>query len=104
MPGVNFALVRQHVTMQQVLQLLDFEPTKVRGDAERGPCPVHGSSRPGSCSFSVNLRLGRYQCFKCGSQGNALELWAASRGIGVYQAAVELCETLGIAVPWITRW
>ncbi len=104
MPGVDFDLVRRRVSIQDVLRLLNFEPTSVRGDAVRGPCPVHGSSRARSRSFSANLQRGRYQCFQCGSHGNALELWAASRQIGVYKAALELCETLGIEVPWITRW
>ena len=41
---------------------------------------------------------------RCGSRGNALELWAAVRRIGVYEAAVELCEALRIEIPWIIRW
>ena len=37
----------------------------------------------------VNLRLGRYQCFRCGSRGNALELWAAARGVGTIEIALD---------------
>jgi DNA primase len=104
MPGVDFNVARQQVSMRDVLRLLRFRPSRVRGDALRGPCPVHGSRNPRSESFSVNLGIGRYQCFVCGSQGNHMELWAAVRRIEVYEAAVELCEALGIEVPWITRW
>lgn len=104
MPGVNFAIVRQQVSMEEVLRRLAFQPTSVRGDEQRGPCPVHRSSVPGSRSFSVNLRVGRYQCFRCGSHGNALELWAAVHGLGVHQAAIELCKTMGVEVPWISCW
>ena len=103
MPGVDFNLVRQRISMAEVLRLLEFQPTSVRGDAWRGPCPIHGSSHPRSRSFSVNLRLGRYRCFRCNSRGNALELWASVQGIGVYGAAVGMCEALGIEVPWIKR-
>jgi DNA primase len=104
MPGVDFNLVRERTSMADVLRLLEFHPTSVVGDAWRGPCPVHGSTTPRSRSFSVNVRLGRYRCFRCGSRGNALELWAAVQGIGVYDAAVGLCEALGIDVPWIKSW
>jgi DNA primase len=104
MPGVNFAAVREQVSMADVLRLLKFVPTSVRGDQLRGRCPVHESPRPRSPSFSVNVRLGRYHCFGCGSRGNALELWAAARSIPLHAAAIELCDALAIEVPWITRW
>jgi DNA primase len=104
MPGVNFAVVRERVTMADVLRLLHFAPPSMRGDQLRGPCPVHGSGGPRSRSFSVNVRLGRYRCFRCGSRGNAVELWAAVRQVPLPAAAIELCELLGIDVPWIKRW
>jgi len=104
MPGVDFDLVREQVPMAEVLRLVGFVPTRVRGDPMRGPCPIHGSTSRRSRSFSVNVQRGRYQCFRCGSRGNALELWAAVHQIGVYAASVELCERLGIEVPRIKRW
>jgi DNA primase len=104
MPGVDFYRLRQQITMADVLQLLNYEARSRRGDQLRGGCPVHCSSSPRSRSFSVNLSLGRYQCFSCGSRGNALELWAAVREVSVYQAAIELCELLRLEIPWIYRW
>ena len=104
MPGVNFQLLREQIAMRDVLGLLQFEPRVQRGDQWRGPCPVHGSRNPQSRSFSVNVRLGRYQCFVCGSSGNILEFWSAVRGVKLYAAAVELCQLLGIEVPWVKRW
>ena len=103
MPGVNFRLVREQITMRDVLRLLQFEARVVRGDQWRGPCPVHGSNRR-SRSLSVNVRLGRYHCFVCGSHGNALELWSAVRGVNLHAAAVELCQLSGMEVPWVKRW
>ena len=104
MPGVNFQVVREQITMREVLRQLRFEATVQRGDQWRGPCPVLGSKNPLSRSFSVNVRLGRYRCFVCGSGGNALELWSAVRGVNLHAAAVELCQLLGIDVPWVSRW
>jgi DNA primase len=104
MPGVDFRLLREQITMRDVLRLLQFEARVLRGEQWRGPCPVHGSRNPRSCSFSVNVRLGRYQCFVCGSRGHALELWSAVHGVNLHAAAVELCQLLGIEVPWVKRW
>lgn len=89
---------------QVILHLLRRDHTVQRGDQWRGPCPVHGSRNPRSRSFSVNVRLGRYQCFGCGSRGHALELWSAVHGSSVYAATVELCQLLGVEIPWVTRW
>lgn len=104
MPGVDFDVLREQITMRDVLRLLQFDLTERHGDQWRGPCPVHRSQNPRSRSFSVDVRLGRYHCFACGSRGNALELWAAVHGVSVYAAAVELCELLGLKTPWKTRW
>jgi len=104
MPGINFTVVRQRVSLAAVLRRLGFQPTSVRGPQLRGPCPVHRSRQPGSRSLAVHLERGCYRCFRCGSQGNALDLWAAVHGLSLPAAAVNLCETLGLEIPWITRW
>jgi DNA primase len=104
MPGVDFRLLREQLSMGAVLRQVQFEATVRQGDQLRGPCPVHGSGNRRSRSFSVNLRLGRYQCFVCGSRGHALELYAAVRGLNLHAAAVELCQVLGVEVPWLRRW
>lgn len=104
MPGVDFNVLRAEITMEQVLKQLHFEPTSRSGDQLHGPCPVHGSTSPRSRTFSVNLATGRYYCHKCHSKGNQLELWAAANKLSLYEAAVDLCRTLGHEVPWIERW
>ena len=104
MPGVDFEVLRNEITMEQVLHALSFEPTTRSGVQWHGACPVHGSQSARSRSFSVNVETGRYHCHKCASQGNQLELWAAVKKLSVYEAAVDLCRTLGRDIPWITRW
>jgi DNA primase len=103
MPGINFDVLRQRISMAEVLRLLKFEACSRRGAQLRGACPIHGPSGCRSRSFSVNVRLGRYHCFRCGARGNALELWSAARGLGIHEAAVELSRLLGQEVPWIQR-
>lgn len=102
MPGIDFNRLRAEITMEQVLQILDFQPVGRRGDQMHGPCPVHGSASR-SRSFSVNVRSGRYYCHKCHSHGNPLELWAAVRNLPFYEAMLDLCQALGHNVPWLPR-
>jgi DNA primase len=104
MPGVDFNALRTEITMEEVLRQLGFQPTSRSGDQLHGPCPVHGSTSPGSRTFSVNLTNRRYYCHKCHSRGNHLELWAAVHKLSLYDAALDLCRALTREVPWIHRW
>jgi hypothetical protein len=76
-PKVDFAYLRQQVTMEQVLSHLGILSLfKGTGEQRRGPCPVHAeatastSTRKHTCS----VQLGKYifQCFKaeCAAKGN----------------------------------
>lgn len=104
MPGVDFNVLRTEVTMEDVLSQLRFQPTSRSGNQLHGPCPVHGSTSPGSRTFSVNLANGRYYCHKCHRRGNQLELWAAVHKLSLYAAAVDLCRVFAREVPWVHRW
>lgn len=66
-----------------------------------GPCPIHHSISPLSRSFSANLKRHIYRCFKCGSYGNQLDLYASSTGLSLFEATIELCEKLHREVPWM---
>ena len=101
MPGIRFAEVRAQVTMAEVLGLVGFVPCETSGDQVRGPCLVHHSASPSGRSFSANMRSHIYKCFKCGSSGNHLDLYAAVTGRSLFEAAIELCERLHREVPWI---
>jgi DNA primase len=78
MPGVHFQEVRSCVSMAQVLTLLGFVAREVSRGEVRGACPVHGSAWQRSRSFSANLKKEVYRCFRCGSAGNHLDLYAAA--------------------------
>jgi putative transposase len=98
-PAIDFPAVRAAVTMAAVLQLLGFQANRTRGAQLRGPCPLHGSTSGTSCSFSANLNLNAFRCFKCHKQGNALDLWAQATNQTPYDAALDLCERLHIPLP-----
>jgi DNA primase len=104
MPGVDFNILRAEIAIEDVLSLVEFEPTTRSGPQWHGACPVHGCTSKRSRSFSVNVETGRYFCHKCNSKGNQIELWAAVNKMTLHQAAVDLCRALGREVPWIKRW
>jgi DNA primase len=100
-PSIDFAAVKQSITLAEVLALLRFTPsvTNTKGTQQRGPCPIHGSQDPKSHSFSANLADNCFHCFKCGAHGNALDLWATTSRQDVYTAAVDLCRQLARPLP-----
>src|SRR5271168_576399 len=81
--------------------LLGVAPCESSGDQVRGPCPVHHSTSPSSRSFSANLKRHIDRCFKCGSSGNQLDLYAVATGRSLFDATVALCEQLDREVPWM---
>jgi transposase InsO family protein len=98
-PAIDFAAVRAAITLAAVLQLLGFQALTRHGAQQRGPCPLHGTTHGTSRCFSVNLDDHLFHCFKCGRSGNALDLWAQAQQLTPYDAAVDLCQRLGIPLP-----
>jgi transposase len=95
-PRVDFAFLRQQVTMEQVLQRLGLLHTlRGRGLQRRGPCPIHAQPGDTQPTFSAHLGKHLFQCFHadCRAQGNVLDLWAAVHKLPLYEAALHLAET-----------
>jgi DNA primase len=98
-PQVDFAFVRQQVSLEQVLAHLGLlGQLRGGGPQRRGPCPVHSHPGDRERTFSVHLGKGAFRCFQadCGAQGNALDLWAAIHRLPLYDAALHLAETFGL--------
>ena len=94
--SVDYAYLRQQVTIQQVLEQLGyFDQFHGRGPERRGSCPFHTPQREGSTSFTVNLQKHVFRCTnpQCGVQGNALDFWRYVRRLSLYDAAIDLAET-----------
>ena len=103
MPGINFAKLRQEISMRQVLHLLHFAPTHRTGDQWYGHCPLHESDAARRRTFSVNVRINCYYCHKCKSHGDQFSLWANASNKTLYTATIDLCTQLSIAVPWVNH-
>jgi DNA primase len=102
MPGIDFNRVKQLISMDNVLHLIQWKSLRGCGGQDRGPCPNHRSSA-GSRSFSVDRRGNRFQCFKCGAKGNHLDLYAKVSRLDLYSAASELCRSMSLDVPYLQR-
>jgi transposase len=99
-PKIDFAFLRQQVTMEQILRHLGlFDGLRGRGLQRRGPCPIHGQPTDKAGTFSAHLGKNIFQCFKadCAAQGNVLDLWAAIHHQPLYEAALHLAETFHLA-------
>ena len=98
-PQVDFAFLRQQISLEQVLQRLDLlRHLRGSGPQRRGCCPVHSHPADQERTFSVHLSKNAFRCFQknCGVQGNALDLWAAIHRLPLYDAALHLAETFGL--------
>lgn len=102
MRGIDFSQIKQLISMDDVLHLIQWKPLRASGRQERGRCPIHGASEK-SRSFSVDRRGNRFQCFSCGAKGNQLDLYAKVRRLDVYSAALDLCRRLSIDIPYQDR-
>jgi transposase len=99
-PGVDYAFLRQQIGMEQVLAHLGLlSRLRGAGQQRRGPCPLHSHPAAADRTFSVNLSENMFRCFhaECQVQGNALDLWAAVHRLPLYEAALHLAETFGLA-------
>jgi len=105
MSRLDFAAIRARISILQVLDLIDYQPTQRRAEQWRGPCPfsqTHGlesfqqrSSKPNSrhC-FSVNVRQNVFRCFCCNRAGNSLDLWSQLTSQPLFEATQDLCQQL----------
>jgi putative transposase len=98
-PLIDFPALRAAVHMIDVLRLLGVPANSTRGGQRRGPCPLHGSTSGTSRCFSANLDRNLFHCFKCNRSGNAIDLWAAAKSLTPYDAAIDLCDRLGLPLP-----
>jgi transposase len=96
---LNFGLLREQVSIARVLQQIHWHPRSTRGAGWRGACPLHEEADATSRCFVVQTEKNVYCCQRCGSEGNALDLWIALRGKPILEAAWELVDTFGLQPP-----
>jgi hypothetical protein len=98
-PKIDFAFLRQQVTLEQALRQLGLlDRLRGRGLQRRGPCPIHAQPGEDAPTFSAHLGKQVFQCFHadCRAQGNVLDLWAAVHRLLLYDAALHLAATFQV--------
>lgn len=61
--SIDYAFLREQITLEQVLQHLGYlECLSGRGAQRYGPCPFHASKREKSRSFCVHLKKHAFRC------------------------------------------
>ena len=100
MSWLDYAEIRDHISILRVLELLDWAPVRQRGSQWRGVCPLccsSASSDKPQHPFSVHISRNLFRCFRCQCSGNQLDLWAAATGRPLYAATLNLCRRLDTA-------
>lgn len=100
-PGsIDYAFLREQITLEQVLSRLGYlQRLSGRGAQRYGPCPFHAAKRENR-SFSVNLKKHVFRCCHptCNVQGNALDLWALAHRLPLYEAALHLAKAFHLQI------
>lgn len=99
---IDFAALRQQVTMGQVLSHLGcLDELQARGSQRRGRCPIHSAAGERNRSFSANLEKNVFQCFHpdCCAKGNVLDLWAAVHHLPLREAAEHPLRRSTLTLP-----
>lgn len=96
MKQLDYAAIRDRISLREVLQLIDYQPSQTRGDQWRGACPICHDHSPNTRCFSANVRNNLFQCFRCRRSGNSLDLWSEITGLQLYRATLDLCGKLKI--------
>jgi hypothetical protein len=101
MPLINFTEVKRCVNAHDVIRVLGLRRTEVSGKEWRGPCPLHEDQDRRERCLNIHLDSNRFYCFWCHKNGDMLELYSLAEQPDVYKAALELCEKVGLPVPWL---
>jgi transposase len=95
-PRVDYAFLRQQITLQRVLTHLGLlDQLHGHGQQRRGPCPIHAQPTDREHTFSAHLGKNVFQCFQkdCAVHGNVLDFWATLHRLPLYDAALNLAAT-----------
>ncbi|TCJ75811.1 UNVERIFIED_ORG: DNA primase [Dietzia maris] len=77
----------------------EYTDLKPAGAARyKGLCPFHQENTP---SFTVQTDSGRYHCFGCGADGDAISLLTESGGLTFREAVEDLSDRYGLRVPQV---
>jgi DNA primase len=86
--------LRERISIKEVIA--PVVTLKRKGGSLMGLCPFHQEKTP---SFSVVPSKGIFHCFGCNEGGDIFTFVQKTRGLTFYEAAKELAEQAGVALP-----
>jgi DNA primase len=101
MRPIDFNIVAQVVSLDDVLRILGWRAEYQTGPERRGSCPIHPSGHAVSRSFAVKGNM--WYCHVCKKGGNQIDLYQLVSGKPVLEAAVEMCKKQGVPIPYLPR-
>src|SRR5947209_20378539 len=99
-PQADFAVIRQCITMQMLLDHFQVLNLKREGDELRGPCPICAK---GQRSFAVNTSKNVFRCFSCKAQGNVIDFVAKMENCTLREAGLKIWEWFNLDEEKIGR-
>ncbi len=87
-------ILRNRVILSTLVQ--EKVPLKKRGKTYIGCCPFHNEKTP---SFHVDDDKGKYHCFGCGANGDAINYVQEKNGFKFIDAVHYLAEKVNLSVP-----
>jgi DNA primase len=94
---VDFAAVKQAVSLETVLRHYQVPSLRKRRDQLIGRCPIHRGQR--NDSFRASLGKNAFHCFACQAGGNVLNFVAAMEKCSIRQAALLLQQWFSLGAP-----
>lgn len=99
MPSIDFKALFKLVDLRTVLTLIGYCRGHFSVLKDRGPCPLECTDNPRSCR--LNCEGGWWFCFRCKKGGKPFKLYMDATRQDAYPAAVDLCNRLGVPVPYL---
>jgi hypothetical protein len=97
MPWIDFKQIKEMVTLEDVLGILEHRVVRRQIDRGYSTCPLNCSPRGRACSFDFQRKL--WFCHVCKKGGCHVDLYAQAKGLTFIAAALELCLYLHLPLP-----
>ena len=98
---IEESVIKAVVERTDIVRLIsEYVQLKKRGGTLVGLCPFHHEKTP---SFHVSSERGRFHCFGCGKNGDAIRFLMEHEGLRYPEAIERLAERVGIEIVHTTR-
>jgi hypothetical protein len=101
MPSIDFETVKRFISVVKALGMWGWRGRVYWWPNHRGQCPLCAGTDPYRPPFWATEE--RWYCHKCKTGGDVIDLWRALHIMTWREAAVDLCRSTGLSVPYKQR-